>query len=79
MVVDFCPADEQMFMRRRFERLAIAERLRYLGVVKILLVEDEKEIADFVKDGLGEQGFSVDYCDNGTEGLTLATSVPLSQ
>ncbi len=42
--------------------------------MKILLVEDEKEIADFVKDGLGEQGFSVDYCDNGADGLTLATS-----
>ena len=40
--------------------------------MKILLVEDEKEIADFVKDGLGEQGFVVDDCDNGTTGLELA-------
>jgi DNA-binding response OmpR family regulator len=42
--------------------------------VKILLVEDEQEIADFVKDGLGEQGFSVDHCDDGSEGLELAMS-----
>jgi len=42
--------------------------------VKILLVEDEKEIADFVKDGLAEQGFSVDHCDNGGDGLELATT-----
>ena len=41
--------------------------------VKILLVEDEQEIADFVK-GLGEQGFSIDHCDNGDDGLVLATS-----
>ena len=42
--------------------------------MKILLVEDEQEIADFVKDGLAEQGYSVDHCDNGNDGLALATS-----
>ncbi|MFT4548055.1 MAG: two-component system OmpR family response regulator [Verrucomicrobiales bacterium] len=54
--------------------LLLLIRLSISGGVKILLVEDEKEIADFVKEGLGEQGFSVDYCDNGTDGMTLATS-----
>ncbi|MGI9241127.1 MAG: response regulator transcription factor [Verrucomicrobiales bacterium] len=42
--------------------------------MKILLVEDEKEIADFVTEGLGEQGFAVDSCADGTEGLEMATS-----
>lgn len=34
----------------------------------ILLVEDEAKIADFVQAGLKEQGFVVDYCDNGDDG-----------
>jgi len=42
--------------------------------VKILLVEDEQEIADFVKDGLGEQGFAVDHCDDGEDALARATA-----
>lgn len=53
-------------------RLAIARWHGYLGEVKILLVEDEKEIADFVRDGLAEQGFAVDCCDNGDDGLEMA-------
>lgn len=50
-----------------------SQLLNWTGV-KILLVEDEQEIADFVKDGLGEQGFSVDHCDNGDKALEIATS-----
>lgn len=38
----------------------------------ILLVEDEARIADFVQAGLKEQGFVVDYCDNGNEGSDRA-------
>ena len=53
--------------------LLVSQLLNWTGV-KILLVEDEQEIADFVKDGLGEQGFSVDYCDNGDDALEMATS-----
>lgn len=34
----------------------------------ILFVEDEAKIADFVRAGLKEQGFVVDYCDNGNDG-----------
>jgi two-component system OmpR family response regulator len=42
--------------------------------VKILLVEDEREIGDFVCKGLTEQGFAVDYCKDGNEGLAMATT-----
>lgn len=42
--------------------------------VKILLVEDEKEIAEFVKNGLSEKGYQVTVCDNGNDGLGLALS-----
>jgi DNA-binding response OmpR family regulator len=33
----------------------------------ILYVEDEVKIAEFVQAGLKEQGFLVDYCDNGND------------
>lgn len=38
----------------------------------ILFVEDEAKIANFVRAGLKEQGFVVDYCDNGDQGYTCA-------
>ncbi|WP_244913176.1 response regulator transcription factor [Phormidesmis priestleyi] len=39
----------------------------------ILFVEDEAKIANFVRAGLKEQGFVVDYCDNGDRGYVCAT------
>lgn len=38
----------------------------------ILFVEDEAKIASFVQAGLKEQGFVVDYCDNGNAGYVRA-------
>jgi two-component system, OmpR family, response regulator len=38
----------------------------------ILYVEDEAKIAAFVQAGLKEQGFLVDYCDNGNDGYKKA-------
>jgi two-component system, OmpR family, response regulator len=38
----------------------------------ILYVEDEAKIAEFVRSGLKEQGFLVDYCDNGNDGYARA-------
>lgn len=38
----------------------------------ILFIEDEAKIANFVRVGLKEQGFVVDYCDNGDEGYLRA-------
>jgi DNA-binding response OmpR family regulator len=40
--------------------------------VNVLFVEDEAKIADFVRAGSKEQGFTVDYRDNGDEGYWLA-------
>ena len=42
--------------------------------MKVLVIEDEKKIASFVRRGLEEQGFAVDLCGNGDEGYTLATT-----
>jgi DNA-binding response OmpR family regulator len=40
--------------------------------MNILYVEDETKIASFVCAGLKEQGFVVDYCDNGNDGYARA-------
>ncbi|ABA23060.1 two component transcriptional regulator, winged helix family [Trichormus variabilis ATCC 29413] len=40
--------------------------------MNVLFVEDEAKIANFVQAGLKEQGFVVDYCDNGDEGYLRA-------
>jgi two-component system, OmpR family, response regulator len=42
--------------------------------VNVLVVEDEKKIADFVRSGLEEQGYAVDLFRNGDEGYTAATT-----
>ncbi len=42
--------------------------------MKVLLVEDEKKISDFVTKGLKEQGFTVDLAENGDDGFYLATT-----
>ncbi len=42
--------------------------------MKILLIEDEKNTAEFTKRGLKEAGYIVDHADNGEDGLILALS-----
>ena len=40
--------------------------------MRILIVEDEASISNFIRDGLQEEGFAVDVADNGKKGLELA-------
>lgn len=40
--------------------------------MKILLVEDEKKIANFARQGLKEQGFQVEWVDQGDEAYAVA-------
>ncbi|MEI8289121.1 MAG: response regulator transcription factor [Verrucomicrobiota bacterium] len=42
--------------------------------MKILVVEDDMKLGGFVRKGLEAQGFVVDFCDNGDDGFTLATT-----
>ncbi len=42
--------------------------------MRILVVEDEKKVAGFIKRGLEEEGLSVDLAEDGEKGLTLATT-----
>ena len=38
----------------------------------VLIIEDEKSIADIVMFNLKREGFNTEHCDNGTDGLKLA-------
>ena len=40
--------------------------------MRILVVEDEKKVASFIKKGLEEEGYAVDLAGDGREGLTIA-------
>lgn len=40
--------------------------------MRILIVEDEPSIGNFIRDGLEEEGYAVDMADNGKRGLQLA-------
>ncbi|MFN4165094.1 MAG: response regulator transcription factor [Ferrovibrio sp.] len=42
--------------------------------MKILIVEDNPQVAQFIRKGLGEAGHTVDHADNGRDGLFLATT-----
>ncbi len=46
------------------------------SAMKLLLVEDNKRVAQFVKKGLIEAGHTVDHCENGRDGMFLAASEP---
>ena len=42
------------------------------GVMKILLIEDEVKLAEYLRKGLGEVGYVVDVAHNGVDGLHMA-------
>jgi two-component system, OmpR family, response regulator len=42
--------------------------------MKVLLIEDNDRVAQFVRKGLSEEGHIVDYADNGRDGLFLAAT-----
>ena len=40
--------------------------------MRILIVEDEKKVASFIKQGFEEEGYAVDWAADGREGMLLA-------
>jgi two-component system, OmpR family, response regulator len=44
--------------------------------MRVLVVEDDKKIVDFISKGLKQAGFAVDQCGNGEDGLSLALNEP---
>jgi two-component system, OmpR family, copper resistance phosphate regulon response regulator CusR len=58
----------------RYDDPKDALRVRPGGHMRVLVVEDEKKTAEYVKKGLTEHGFVVDVAENGEEGLYFATT-----
>lgn len=44
--------------------------------MKILIIEDEQDLADIIKQGLEEHSFTVEVCGDGEEGLFMAENYP---
>ena len=44
--------------------------------MRILLIEDDSSVADFIVRGFKEAGHSIDHADNGKDGLLMATTEP---
>jgi two-component system OmpR family response regulator len=44
--------------------------------VRILLIEDDKDVASFIRAGLEQTGYTVDHTTDGKDGLYLATTEP---
>jgi DNA-binding response OmpR family regulator len=44
--------------------------------MRVLVVEDEKKMASFIRKALQSEGFSVDVCSTGNDALAAATSTP---
>jgi len=42
--------------------------------MRVLLVEDERKIADFIRRGLREEGYAVDIASDGQQGHFLAAT-----
>jgi heavy metal response regulator len=42
--------------------------------MRILVIEDEKKVADFISNGLSEEGYAVDIAHDGDQGYFLATT-----
>jgi two-component system copper resistance phosphate regulon response regulator CusR len=40
--------------------------------MRVLIIEDERKTAQYLKKGLSEQGFNTDVAENGEDGLHLA-------
>jgi len=52
----------------------LGKRACYTPGMRVLVVEDEKRIADFIRKGLEEQGFVVECSADGNEAYHLATT-----
>ena len=42
--------------------------------MRVLIIEDDKDVASFIQKGLAQAGWNVDHADNGRDGLFLATT-----
>ena len=57
-------------------RLVVPPPVGHSRWVRILLIEDDLEAAQYVMKGLGESGYVVDHAEDGPRGLVMATTDP---
>jgi heavy metal response regulator len=60
-----------VFMLQHALRPSIHEVSGGVAFMRILLIEDEKKVAGFVKKGLEEEGYAVDVAPDGEKGLIM--------
>jgi len=60
------------FLSSRIDAAGLTASLRGNDQMRILVIEDEKKVASFIKKGLGEEHYAVDTARDGEEGLYLA-------
>jgi len=63
-------------MIRAGNAAAAAPSCQAVAVMKILVIEDEKKIASFIRMGLEGAGFDVEVANHGDDGYILATTRP---
>src|SRR2546422_632742 len=56
--------------------LLTLQRFNDCWFMRVLVVEDEKKTASFVRKALQAEGFAVDICHNGDEALSAAVAAP---
>jgi len=61
------------FARRARVLIVFSSRVRSLGAMRVLVVEDEARMARLLRRALEEEGHAVDTAGDGPEGLWLAT------
>ncbi len=58
------------------DSIPISKDVIYNKPMRILIVEDDKKVGGFLKQGLQEEQYAVDVCRNGTDALYLAQINP---
>lgn len=56
--------------------ISFSEDVNYNKIMRILIVEDDRKVGEFLKKGLQEEQYAVDVCRNGMDALHLAQINP---
>src|SRR5512142_2379177 len=56
--------------------MACIASMEHSAAMRVLVVEDEKKTASFIRKALQAEGFAVDVCQNGEDGLAAARATP---
>jgi len=65
----------RIFFDSLYNKSLTGNELEWSSAMRILVVEDEKKVANFIRMGLEQERYAVDLARDGQEGLLLAESV----